>query len=353
MEKMHSSESIRFGPFQAKRLLIVGNSLPFHVGHHFLSAAQQLGMPVSMCDVSTASSSSRFIQTMYWRFHGRRPVHLHAFGRRLIELCQRERPDLVLATGIAPLDALTLKTLGQLDIQCANFLTDDPWNFAHHAAWFLAALPHYHHIFTPRQSNMEDLYTIGCPDVHYLPFAYNPAVHYPDQPAAEAAHKLRTDIVFTGGADSDRLSWISALINGGFQVALYGNYWERHRITHSSARGQADLSTLRYIASTAKVNLCLVRRANRDGHVMRTFEVPAMGGCMLTEYTEEHQQLFGGDGETVVYFRSIQEMVEKLRWLLDNDDERQRLSSAVYIRITQGRHTYQDRLVEILERTNK
>jgi spore maturation protein CgeB len=101
--------------------------------------------------------------------------------------------------------------------------------------------------------------------------------------------------------------------------------------------------------STAKVALCLVRRANRDGHVMRTFEVPAIGACMLTEDTEEHREIFGEEGKAVVYFRPILEMIEKLRWLLDHDDERQRLAEAAYRLIVNGRNTYKDRLLTMLE----
>ena len=52
----------------------------------------------------------------------------------------------------------------------------------------------------------------------------------------------------------------------------------------------------------AKVNLCLVRRAKRDGHVMRSFEIAAVGGCMLAQDTDEHREIFGPEGEAVRLF---------------------------------------------------
>jgi spore maturation protein CgeB len=82
---------------------------------------------------------------------------------------------------------------------------------------------------------------------------------------------------------------------------------------------------------------------------MRTFEVPAIGACMLTEDTQEHREIFGEEGQAVVYFRSKSEMVEKLRWLLGHDHERERLASAAHELITNGRNTYKDRLLQMLE----
>jgi spore maturation protein CgeB len=98
----------------------------------------------------------------------------------------------------------------------------------------------------------------------------------------------------------------------------------------------------------AKVALCLVRRGNRDGNCMRTFELAAMGSCMLTEDTGEHRAILGPDGEATVYFQSIPDMLAKVRWLLDHEYERQRLQAAVRARILRGNHTYRDRLHSIL-----
>jgi spore maturation protein CgeB len=81
---------------------------------------------------------------------------------------------------------------------------------------------------------------------------------------------------------------------------------------------------------------------------MRTFEIPAIGACMLVEDTEEHREIFGPDGETVVYFRAIPEMIGKSRWLLERRAERQRLAAAAHARIVAGCHTYQDRLAAML-----
>jgi hypothetical protein len=235
-----------------------------------------------------------------------------------------------------------------MDITRLNYLTDDPWNPAFRARWFLEALPMYDMVFSARRANMAALERLGCPAVRYMPFGFDPKLCYPQLADAGESNRLKADVLFVGGADSDRAPFIAALADAGFALALYGGGWERFPKTAPYRRAYADPQTLRQATATAKIALCLVRRANRDGHVMRSFEIPAIGACMLVEDTEEHREIFGPDGETVVYFRSIPEMIDKSRWLLDRPAERQRLAAAAHSRILAGCHTYQDRLAAML-----
>jgi spore maturation protein CgeB len=86
---------------------------------------------------------------------------------------------------------------------------------------------------------------------------------------------------------------------------------------------------------------------------MRSFEIAAVGGCMLAEDTAEHRELFGPDGEAVVYFRTAREAAERACALLANPAERTRLSAGVQGRIARGGHTYRDRMASILDVANR
>jgi spore maturation protein CgeB len=77
---------------------------------------------------------------------------------------------------------------------------------------------------------------------------------------------------------------------------------------------------------------------------MRSLEIAAIGGCMLAEDTTEHRELFGAEGEAVLYFGAPAEAATKARSLIDNPAERQRLAAALHARIVGGGHTYRDRL---------
>jgi hypothetical protein len=274
---------------------------------------------------------------------------LHKVCRAVVSACARWRPRWLLTTGMAPIDARSLATLKHLGVQRLNFLTDDPWNPVFSAGWFFDSLRQYDHIFSPRRANLEDLERHGCASVSYLPFGYDPELSFCQEPPTRREwSQFATDMAFVGGGDRDRVPYVDAAIRAGVDVVLYGGYWDRFPETKRYTRGLADVGTVRKATRAAKVSLCLVRRANRDGHVMRSLEIPAMGGCMLLEDTEEHRALFGPSGDAALYFGGIPEMLEQLRWLLSADEERRRLAAAGQRHIREGRHTYDDRLRSML-----
>ncbi len=291
-------------------------------------------------------AAPRWLRQFNWYLRGHRPTRLRQFGALVVQEARRWNPDLLLATGIAPLERPALARLCADKIPAVNFLTDDPWNPAHRAPWFIQSLREYATVMSPRRSNLMELSRAGCKKAIYLPFAYDPFLHF-----IEVDHcptPSDPDVVFVGGADRDRKPYFVALAGEGIHLAIYGDYWDRIRELKPFWRGYADPMTLRRISRRARICLCLVRQANRDGHTMRSFEAAAMGGCLLVEETPEHQEIFGPDGVAVVYFRSICQMQERVRWLLDHDAERRRLARAAHFRITQGGNTYADRLEKIL-----
>ncbi len=211
----------------------------------------------------------------------------------------------------------TLRHLGDRGIVRANFSTDDPWRDpwspAHRSRWFLDALSGYDVIFNPRRAAVDDFRRAGCRRVEYLPFAYDPKSHFPEAASPSDLERFACDVA-VGGADADRVPYVEALREGGLRVRVFGAYWDRHAGMQSIWGGSVIGGDYRRCVSAAKVNLCLVRRANRDGHVMRTFELAAMRACVLAEDTPEHREIYGGsDDGCVRYFRTLGEMVEQAR----------------------------------------
>jgi hypothetical protein len=334
-------------PLSAKskefKLLLVGIPDPVHVGAHLKTAAKELSINCMLADIRNADRGSELRRKIHWRLFGHRPTGMRRFNDEVFETCRAFLPNYLIATGLVPLTQETLRRIGQLGIQRGNYLTDDPWNPAHKCRWFLNALTQYDVVYTPRTENVRDLQAHGCSHVLYVPFAYAPQIHYLEDSLEESI-----DLAFIGGADSDRVPMISELLNAGIKVSLYGGYWDRFTATKSFACGMATAEMARRIASFAKVSLCLVRRANRDQSCMRTFELPAMGACIVAEDTEEHRRFYGPDGEVVHYFSNSDQMVQKVKWLLSNPQIRARMRANAAAWVVQNRHTYADRLNAML-----
>jgi hypothetical protein len=335
------------------RILIVGNRDGTNVGGSFERAALELGHEVYLLEARRAVEAPAWVRRFNWHLRGHRPTHLLKFSKQFVEVCTEQKPDVVLTTGLAPVTGSALSKVQALGAVALNYLTDDPWNPTCRSSWFLEALPRYDFIASPRRANSSDLLRHGCREVQYVPFAYDPMLHFTESPASGMeAGKYESDVVFIGGADKERIPFIHALQNAGLNVALFGDYWGKERRTRSQWRGYADIRTLRLATSGAKISLCLVRRANRDGHTMRTFEAAAMGACMLVEDTMEHRDILGMDGGAAIFFMNMNEMVERAKWLLDHPCECLSLRKAAKVLITRGRNTYKDRLIRIMQLVN-
>lgn len=325
------------------RIVVIGVNQAGQMGAYLASAAKKLGLDVEILDAREAEARSRIGQSFYWRLRGKRPGRLSQFGSAVLEKCSQVRPDLILTTGRAPLERSHIELLQRLGAKVFNYSTDDPWNPNLWAPWFLEVLPYYDAIFTPRRSNFKDFRSIGVQSLHYLPFAYDPEVHRPWSDPTTVGQP--SDVLFVGGCDAERLPLISALIDAGLDMALFGGYWNRHAKTRTYWRGLVDQDTIRSASASARICLCLVRRANRDGNVMRSFEAAAIGGCILAEDTEDHRALFG-DG--AAYFSTPENLVSEARRLISSSPARDCLSKRMKDRIEGARHTYADRLSRML-----
>jgi spore maturation protein CgeB len=328
-------------------LILVGNAGGTNVGASLYRAAERLGLTAHLCNSHEAHGGPKPIAQLTWRFLGRRPASLKSFGRKVVEACKLHSPRALLTTGLAPVDAGSLAEIGRMGIPTLNYLTDDPWNPTQRSRWFFRAVPRYDHVFSPRQANLEDLRNAGCIRVHYLPFAYDEELFFTGHPPAR--DRAEYDLVFAGGADIDRIPYATALLQTGTRVALIGDYWDRFQATRGYCLGHLVPTELRHITAVSRAAICLVRRANRDGHVMRSFEIPAIGTCMLAEDTPEHRAIFGEDRSAVAYFRTPHEMTEKATWILANESERLRMAQTAHRLITEGGNTYQDRLKAMLQ----
>ena len=134
----------------------------------------------------------------------------------------------------------------------------------------------------------------------------------------------------------------------GLRLALYGSYWERYTERYRRhARGSAIGRSYRLALGGAKIALGLVRSANRDQHTMRTFEIPACGAFLCAQRTEEHQEIFR-EGTEAVFFDDPDELKSQVTRYLSSDDARARIAAAGFDAVTQGAHTYADRIVEMV-----
>lgn len=329
-----------------RRLLVIGGSHETAVGRSLYRAALAADVPVDYMSADEAYRAPRLIRAILWRCFDRRPARMPWFNKQVVQTCRREQISHLLCAGNLPLLRSTVEVLKSEGRISAAWLTDDPWNPAHGSQWLMNALSSYTKVFTPRLANLAQLERLAPGRVGYLPFGYEPNYFYPLEPSQN--NPAKHDVFFAGGADPDRIHVMHALIQGGLNLGLYGDYWDRYPETKAAFGGYAKPCDMASLIAQSRLSLCLVRRANRDGHSMRTYELAAAGACILAEDTMEHRQLFGSDGEAVLYFRSDHEAVAKAITACESPQLCKTLQTSVLAVIRKTDHTYAGRLQSIL-----
>lgn len=99
--------------------------------------------------------------------------------------------------------------------------------------------------------------------------------------------------------------------------------------------GLEMFATLRDSKASFNAHIGLSQRTATN---MRLFEATGAGGCLVTDWKEDLAELFDLDREIVCY-RSIEECVEKVRWLLEHPEQRAQIARAGQARTLRD-HTF-------------
>jgi spore maturation protein CgeB len=334
------------------KLLLVGIGLSYHVGGFFKNALSQSGINHLIVDewdffgsLST-SVSQRIIRKIL-----RKPAAYWKFNREVLNKTFSYKPDILLVTKGAYISPETLAQIrSKSKAILINYATDDPFNPAIRTKDLIEGIPYYHLYACTKRAIMQDIERSGCKSVTYIPFGYDRTVHFPQRDHLQNHFcKYDCDLVFIGGADKDRRILLQNFLqNSDLSLKLYGSYWSKDSTLKKHYYGMAFGAEYRKVLGGTKIALCLVRHDNRDGHVMRTFEIPACGAFMLAERTEEHKCLFSEDND-VVFFSGLEELMDKGKYYKYHIEKRQKIAEHGYIKVTRGANTYLDRLNSILD----
>lgn len=333
-----------------KRVLLIGNGQFYHVGAFFRTALVDLGYECCFID------EGRFFPQQPNSLLGRGLARIQnllnepIFNQVVIHTAVSFQPDLALVLKGSYIYPSVLKEIKfKSRTLLVNFATDNPFNPYGSTSYVVEAIPEYDLYVTPTRALIPDLKRAGAGRMAWIPFAYEPSLHFPERPKTpEEEARWASDVVFVGLCDQDRIPFLRALSEvPGLRLRLYGGYWERVPELRRFGNGFVFRREYRFAQGMSRIALTIIRRANRNGHTMRSFEIPACGGFLLAERTEEHLEFFE-EGKEMACFSSPEELVDKVRYYLSHDGQRQRIAEAGYRRVMSGKHSYQDRLMEIL-----
>ena len=106
-----------------------------------------------------------------------------------------------------------------------------------------------------------------------------------------------------------------------------------------------------YVFAASRLNLCPTLRSIVSGIPLRSLDILACGGVLLSNYQPELAEYFT-DGEDLIMYSSLEDAVDKAQWYLSNEDVRAAIAGHA-MPVLERDFDYKDRLSRILEESLK
>lgn len=340
------------------RILFLGELEDYARSYQRFRALSDLGHQVTGLSMVPAGHRPVGKGPLIQRVFGKlgRPLDPARVNRGLITAVERAAFDLVWVEKGLMIRPSTLREVKQLrpSIVLVSYTEDDMYAPHNQSVYYRSALRLYDIVFTTKSynCNLEELPALGARRVVFVDKAYDRWVHRPLEVSAETQKALGADVGFIGTYEDSRAYKLLLLAEAGYSVRVWGNGWGkwvgRHRRLRVENRPIYGDDYVRALCAT-KINLCFLRKANRDLQTDRTMEIPGCGAFMLAERTAEHQRLFVEDKEAAFFdIDNERELLAKVDYYLAHDSERRAIALAGRQRCLTSGYSHHDRLKHMM-----
>ena len=290
---------------------------------------------------------------------------MERINRQLVTQAEQLRPDVVFVYRGTHVLAKALRAIRAALPDCVlvGYNNDDPFSPGHpRYLWrhFLRAVPEYDLVLAYRHVNIAEYRQAGARRVELLRSWFSPQRNRPVLLTAAEKEQFETDVVFVGHYEADRrLQYLEEIVRQGFRLRLFGPGYDWDPVLQGS-------EVLRHLVPVrlvwgdeynralcgAKIALCFLSKLNRDTYTRRCFEIPACGTLLLSEYSDDLASLFE-PGVEADFFRSRDEMVDKIRSYMAADDRCAAVAAAGSRRVRASGHDVDSRMQQVLAWTDE
>ena len=334
-----------------RRILYVGDTAEGCTSEMRLEALRQLGYSVHAISRPHPDQtwSAKLVSKALWRLGY--PLD-HGLNAAILIVLSQSRPDVLWCD--RPLDiwpeTLRMVKAGNPSMKIVAFSLDDMLQSHNQSAFYLRSIPLYDLHVTTKSYNVEELAIAGAKQVLFVNNAYSPQFHFPVTVSATDKLVYGGPVGFIGTYERERAEMLVALAKEGIPVRVWGGSWPG-RLCSASRHLRIERRELfgdlyRVALNSFDINLGFLRKMNRDLQTTRSVEIPACGGFLLAERTEEHRALFQEDVEAA-YFGSTEELISKVKYYLENESARKRIAWSGFHRAA-GAYTYEAQMHTVL-----
>jgi hypothetical protein len=285
-----------------QKLLFVSNSSSEHI-YHVLDAFQNRNdLTVKALHQYIKNVNNHFIYKLFIKL--KLPFDYDKLNKRLLNQIDIFKPDIIFIVKGNVVYPWTLKFIKKNypNIKLISWSQDDMYAKHNRSYYYTKGLEYYDLVITQKSYNINELKLLGAKRVLFQNKAFSKKYHKAFVSSNRIEYK--SDVLFIGFAEKERIESLNYLANNGIKVDIYGSGWgKQNNINlHSNLNIRYfDLVGLEYSKAInySKITLCFLRKINRDLQTSRTMEIPACNGFMIAERTDEHKELFEEDKEPV------------------------------------------------------
>lgn len=297
-----------------------------------LEALKRLGHQVTPLNAYEYDSQNALMRKVVFRLSMGPGVN--RLNRDLLQLAEREKPDVLWADKLLWMWPETLDTLRRMEVTTVSYMIDNPFGPRRDPGWrlYMRSIPHYDLHVVQRDRNIAEYRERGARDVIKIQTAYEPTIHFPPTEGWSDTNRDR-EVSFIGTPYDQRAEFLTRLWKEfGFVVAISGNAVWRSVLSAEAVAAiyrseELYRDAYREGIWRSKINLSFITHSNMDEFVHKSFEVAGCGGFLLAERSEGHRQRFVED-EEAVFFSTLEECVEKIRRYLPDEAARAKIAVA-------------------------
>ncbi len=319
-------------------------------------ALERLGHTVVGLDPQAYEPRRAFVRRVLFR--AQTGPWVARLNREILQLAERERPDVFWADKLLSLQPGTLRSLRAMGVTSVSYMIDNAFGPRRDPGWRLYRqdLPLFDLHVVQRDRNVVEYRERGARDVIKIQTAFEPTLHFPP-PAGWGDRERDREVSFIGTPYDQRAEFLTRLWREhGVRLSIDGGpqHWgkalgEEERSALYSGR-ELYGSEYREAIWRSKINLSFLTHSNQDKFAHKSFEIAGCGGFLLAERSEGHAQRFVED-EEAVFFSSFEECAEKIRRYLPDEEARKRIAAAGRTRAVRSGYdndTQERRIVERL-----
>jgi len=340
------------------QIVYVADLYPEGIAYQRKRALEDLGHDVSA--YSTAQKGVSYydkpslLERVFWKAGF--PLDRNRINEAILAEVENNRPHVLWIDKGNTVRPWTLRAVRRLSpkTRLVSFLPDDMFASSHARSYYYKwGIRDYDFVFTSNSHNWkpQELPSLGAKRVVFVHFGYDPHIHRPVPLSSDDAQTFGANVGFIGSYERERADSMMYLAKNGVRVRVWGGgSWDRFSGHHPNLiienRPLYNDDYAKAICAT-RINLGFLRKMNRDLHTTRTFEIPACGAFMLAERTDEHLRLFRENKEAA-YFGSDEELLEKVSYYLEHEEERKAIAAAGRQRCIKSGYSHHERLEYML-----